>query len=169
MMIILRNAGCIYATWNYALFGTILHSDRHVAFTFLKIIMIINSSRHFLMHTPLQTRQKSCLKLTVRFKANLIFVISDKNCSRTKDETIEVRQPGPFVRSYKDKNGSFVASSGMRMSMAIRPQTVSNLASKFDSIINNDTTPVSKANNCQLKLRTYDISKIITERLVRNI
>ena len=115
------------------------------------------------MHTPLQTRQKSCLKLTVRFKANLIFVISDKNCSRTKDETIEVRQPGPFVRSYKDKNGSFVASSGMRMSMAIRPQTVSNLASKFDSIINNDTTPVSKANNCQLKLRTYDISKIITE------
>ena len=49
------------------------------------------------------------------------------------------------------------------MSMAIRPQTVSNLASKFDSIINNDKTPVSKANNCQLKLRTYDISKIISE------
>lgn len=48
------------------------------------------------------------------------------------------------------------------MSMAIRPQTVANLASKFDSIIK-EKQPVSKSNGRQLKLRTYDISKIISE------
>ena len=46
--------------------------------------------------------------------------------------------------------------------MAIRPQTVANLASKFDSIIK-EKQPVSKSNSRQLKLRTYDISKIISE------
>ena len=54
----------------------------------------------------------------------------------------------------------------MRMSMAIRPQTVANLASKFDSIINEKPackTQSESSSSRQLKLRTYDINKIITE------
>ena len=46
--------------------------------------------------------------------------------------------------------------------MAIRPQTVANLASKFDSIVN-EKVPLKKSNSRQLKLRTYDITKIINE------
>ena len=46
--------------------------------------------------------------------------------------------------------------------MAIRPQTVANLASKFDSI-GHDKVPLKKSNSRQLKLRTYDITKIINE------
>ena len=76
-------------------------------------------------------------------------------------------EPHHFVRAYKDRNGCWVGAGGntnpgMRMSMAIRPQTVANLASKFDSIIK-EKQPVSKSNGRQLKLRTYDISKIISE------
>ena len=73
------------------------------------------------------------------------------------------------MRTYKDRNGHWIGAGaggktnpGMRMSMAIRPQTVANLASKFDSIIK-EKQPVSKSNSRQLKLRTYDISKIISE------
>ena len=46
--------------------------------------------------------------------------------------------------------------------MAIRPQTVANLASKFDSIVQ-EKVPQKKSNSRQLKLRTYDITKIINE------
>ena len=46
--------------------------------------------------------------------------------------------------------------------MAIRPQTVANLASKFDSIVH-EKVPLKKSNSRQLKLRTYDITKIINE------
>ena len=46
--------------------------------------------------------------------------------------------------------------------MAIRPQTVANLASKFDSIVN-EKVPLKKSNSRMLKLRTYDITKIINE------
>ena len=46
--------------------------------------------------------------------------------------------------------------------MAIRPQTVANLASKFDSIVQ-EKVPLKKSNSRQLKLRTYDITKIINE------
>ena len=70
------------------------------------------------------------------------------------------------MRAYKDRTGRGVASSsGVRMSVAIRPQTVANLASKFDSIIGQEKPgqSSSRASSRQLKLRTYDISKIITE------
>ena len=46
--------------------------------------------------------------------------------------------------------------------MAIRPQTVANLASKFDSVVQ-EKVPLKKSNSRQLKLRTYDITKIINE------
>jgi len=68
-----------------------------------------------------------------------------------------------FVRGYKGKNGKVVEpNGGYRMSMTIRPQTVANLASKFDTIMK-DKAPLTKSNSRQLKLRTYDITKIITE------
>merc|ERR1712050_312934 len=68
-----------------------------------------------------------------------------------------------FVRGYKGKNGKVVEpNGGYRMSMTVRPQTVANLASKFDTIMK-DKAPLTKSNSRQLKLRTYDITKIITE------
>jgi len=68
-----------------------------------------------------------------------------------------------FVRGYKGKNGKVVEpNGGYRMSMTIRPQTVANLASKFDTIMK-DKAPLTKSNSRQLKLRTYDITKIISE------
>ena len=74
----------------------------------------------------------------------------------------------PFVRNYRGKNsaggGNGVGGNGAyRMSMTIRPQTVANLASKFDTIVK-DQQPASK-NSRQggLKLRSYDITKIISE------
>ena len=71
-----------------------------------------------------------------------------------------------FVRGYKGKNGKVVEpNGGYRMSMTIRPQTVANLASKFDTIMK-DKAPLSKSNSRQLKLRTYDITKIIIEDFV---
>ena len=39
---------------------------------------------------------------------------------------------------------------------------MANLASKFDSIVN-EKVPLKKSNSRQLKLRTYDITKIINE------
>ena len=64
---------------------------------------------------------------------------------------------------YTDRNGnSSQANSSYRKSMAIRPQTVANLASKFDSIVQ-EKVPLKKSNSRQLKLRTYDITKIINE------
>ena len=94
----------------------------------------------------------------------LIFLLLAEKSPSTKDEESE---PQHFVRTYKDRNGCWIGAGGktppgMRMSMAIRPQTVANLASKFDSIIK-EKQPVSKSNSRQLKLRTYDISKIISE------
>ena len=94
----------------------------------------------------------------------LIFLLLDEKSPSTKDEASE---PQHFVRTYKDRNGCWIGAGGktppgMRMSMAIRPQTVANLATKFDSIIK-EKQPVSKSNSRQLKLRTYDISKIISE------
>ena len=74
-----------------------------------------------------------------------------------------------FVRGYKGKNGKVVEpNGGYRMSMTIRPQTVANLASKFDTIIK-DKAPLTKTNSRQLKLRTYDITKIISELNKLNI
>jgi len=68
-----------------------------------------------------------------------------------------------FVRGYKGKNGKVVEpNGGYRMSMTIRPQTVANLATKFDTILK-DKAPLSKSNSRQLKLKTYDITKIISE------
>ena len=101
-------------------------------------------------------------------KSNFCFLVATS--ARTKDETIDAQlksqnnfeSQNNFVRAYRDRTGSNAANSGMRMSMAIRPQTVSSLASKFDSIIH-DKSHTSKSNSRQLKLRTYDISKIITE------
>ena len=105
-------------------------------------------------------------QLTVQTKSHFSFCLGKNPASSTKDEAIEADpEPTQFVRAYRDRNGCFksnTTSQGMRMSMAIRPQTVSNLASKFDSIIN-EKTPLTKSNSRQLKLRTYDISKIITE------
>ena len=78
-------------------------------------------------------------------------------------------QNGPFVRNYRGKNSGGANAAGIggngayRMSMTIRPQTVANLASKFDTIVK-DQQPASK-NSRQggLKLRSYDITKIISE------
>ena len=78
-------------------------------------------------------------------------------------------QSGPFVRNYRGKNSGGANAAGVggngayRMSMTIRPQTVANLASKFDTIVK-DQQPASK-NSRQggLKLRSYDITKIISE------
>ena len=68
-----------------------------------------------------------------------------------------------FVRVYTDRNGNpSQPNSSYRKSMAIRPQTVANLASKFDSIVH-DKAPLKKSNSRQLKLRTFDITKIINE------
>ena len=97
------------------------------------------------------------------------FLFSAEKRLKTKDETSasESDSQQHFVRAYRDRNGCFNKSSraGMRMSVAIRPQTVANLASKFDSIINEK--PACKTSESsssrQLKLRTYDINKIITE------
>ena len=70
---------------------------------------------------------------------------------------------GPFVRNYRGKSSTGSSSGGYRMSMTIRPQTVANLASKFDTIVK-DQQPASKQTGRQgLKLRTYDITKIISE------
>merc|ERR1719350_946273 len=50
-------------------------------------------------------------------------------------------QNGPFVRNYRGKNSGGANAAGIggngayRMSMTIRPQTVANLASKFDTIV----------------------------------
>ena len=101
-------------------------------------------------------------------KSNFCFLVATS--ARTKDETFAAElksqnnfeSQNNFVRAYRDRTGSNATNSGMRMSMAIRPQTVSSLASKFDSIIH-DKSHTSKSNSHQLKLRTYDISKIITE------
>ena len=112
----------------------------------------------------------ACVKISTDswFKADLIFLCSAEKSASTKDEAIEARSgEGHFVRAYKDRTGRGVASSsGVRMSVAIRPQTVANLASKFDSIIQEkpgQKLSSSRASSRQLKLRTYDISKIITE------
>ena len=113
----------------------------------------------------------ACVKFSTDswFKADLIFLCSAEKSASTKDEAIEARVgEGHFVRAYKDRTGRGVASSsGVRMSVAIRPQTVANLASKFDSIIGQEKPgqklSSSRASSRQLKLRTYDISKIITE------
>ena len=67
----------------------------------------------------------------------------------------------PFVRNYRGKN-SAGANGAYRMSMTIRPQTVANLASKFDTIVK-DQQPASKNSKQGLKLRSYDITKIISE------
>ena len=67
----------------------------------------------------------------------------------------------PFVRNYRGKN-SAGANGAYRMSMTIRPQTVANLASKFDTIVK-DQQPASKSSKQGLKLRSYDITKIISE------
>ena len=77
-------------------------------------------------------------------------------------------QNGPFVRNYRGKNSGGVNAAGVggngayRMSMTIRPQTVANLASKFDTIVK-DQQPASKNSKQGLKLRSYDITKIISE------
>ena len=87
-----------------------------------------------------------------------------------KHEAKEVSSSGqssPFVRNYRGKNSGGANPVGVngayRMSMTIRPQTVANLASKFDTIVK-DQQPASK-NSRQggLKLRSYDITKIISE------
>ena len=70
-------------------------------------------------------------------------------------------QTSPFVRNYRGKN-SAGANGAYRMSMTIRPQTVANLASKFDTIVK-DQQPASKNSRQGLKLRSYDITKIISE------
>ena len=70
-------------------------------------------------------------------------------------------QSSPFVRNYRGKN-SAGANGAYRMSMTIRPQTVANLASKFDTIVK-DQQPASKSSKQGLKLRSYDITKIISE------
>ena len=70
-------------------------------------------------------------------------------------------QTSPFVRNYRGKN-SAGANGAYRMSMTIRPQTVANLASKFDTIVK-DQQPASKNSKQGLKLRSYDITKIISE------
>ena len=106
------------------------------------------------------------------FQKNLYkkYVLAEENT--TKEDDVLGPKPGSFVRAYRDRNGCWSNNkAGMRMSVAIRPQTVANLASKFDSIINE--TPASSSaspgkisdssSSRQLKLRTYDISKIITE------
>ena len=81
-------------------------------------------------------------------------------------EVVVGGQSSPFVRNYRGKNSAAANNGGngaYRMSMTIRPQTVANLASKFDTIVK-DQQPSSK-NNRQggLKLRSYDITKIISE------
>ena len=100
---------------------------------------------------------------------------SEGNLLREQEEKQKAKEVGssgqssPFVRNYRGKNsaggGNGVGGNGAyRMSMTIRPQTVANLASKFDTIVK-DQQPVSK-NSRQgggLKLRSYDITKIISE------
>ena len=82
-------------------------------------------------------------------------------------EVVVGGQSSPFVRNYRGKNSAGANNGGngaYRMSMTIRPQTVANLASKFDTIVK-DQQPASK-NSKQgggLKLRSYDITKIISE------
>lgn len=84
------------------------------------------------------------------------------------EEKLQEKRPsdtskGPFVRNYRGKNSSGSSGGGYRMSMTIRPQTVANLASKFDTIVK-DQQPANKQTGSQgLKLRTYDITKIISE------
>ena len=81
-------------------------------------------------------------------------------------EVVVGGQSSPFVRNYRGKNSAAANNGGngaYRMSMTIRPQTVANLASKFDTIVKDQ--PPSSKNNRQggLKLRSYDITKIISE------
>ena len=50
-------------------------------------------------------------------------------------EVVVGGQSSPFVRNYRGKNSAGANNGGngaYRMSMTIRPQTVANLASKFD-------------------------------------
>ena len=69
--------------------------------------------------------------------------------------------PTPFVRNYRGKT-SGGANGGYRMSMTLQPKTVANLASKFDTIVKEKQPATSKKAGLQgLKLRTYDITKII--------
>ena len=71
--------------------------------------------------------------------------------------------PTPFVRNYRGKTGGG-ANAGYRMSMTIQPKTVANLASKFDTIVKEKQPVTTKKTGLQgLKLRTYDITKIISE------
>ena len=81
-------------------------------------------------------------------------------------EVVVSGQTSPFVRNYRGKNSAAANNGGngaYRMSMTIRPQTVANLASKFDTIVK-DQQPSSKSNRQGgLKLRSYDITKIISE------
>ena len=100
---------------------------------------------------------------------------SEGNLLREQEEKQKAKeiassgQSSPFVRNYRGKNsaggGNGAGGNGAyRMSMTIRPQTVANLASKFDTIVK-DKQPASK-NSRQgggLKLRSYDITKIISE------
>ena len=101
---------------------------------------------------------------------------SEGNLLREQEEKQKAKEVGssgqssPFVRNYRGKNSGAANAAGVgvngayRMSMTIRPQTVANLASKFDKIVK-DQQPVSK-NSRQgggLKLRSYDITKIISE------
>ena len=95
------------------------------------------------------------------------------------------RHHQPFVRSYRTAGGGGGGSTAdsakggggtapYRMSMAIRPQTVANLASKFDTLVKNSgggggaataggETGKKSSGGKQIKLRTYDITKIISE------
>ena len=89
-------------------------------------------------------------------------IAEESQLEKTETEDVsKSSQNGPFVRSYRGKGGSAV-SGGYRMSMTIRPQTVANLASKFDTIVK-EQSPVSNQTGHQgIKLRTYDITKMIS-------
>ena len=90
-------------------------------------------------------------------------IAEESQLEKTETEDVsKSSQNGPFVRSYRGKGGSAV-SGGYRMSMTIRPQTVANLASKFDTIVK-EQPPVSNQTGSQgIKLRTYDITKMISQ------
>lgn len=68
-----------------------------------------------------------------------------------------------FVRGYRGHNSMIVPNNSYRKSMTIRPQTVANLANKFDTIVKDNVSVSKSHNHTGLKLRTYDITKIIGE------
>jgi hypothetical protein len=102
-----------------------------------------------------------------RNEARLQCVAIEEESGRVDGQPVRADGPpaiSPFVRSYRGGKGSTGGSGGYRMSMTIQPQTVANLASKFDTIVKEPRSSVTRHTGQHgLKLRTYDITKIISE------